>query len=130
MKALIHGMQAKEEWRAGVVTRMRVSSLTGAKAICIFEQWCEPGTGAPPHFHNMEEVLSVLSGKMEVHLGDERAILMRDESMIIPAGLVHGFRNIGGEELHVEAILAAPYFEAMLSPQGEVSVRWKSTAIR
>ncbi len=130
MKAIIHSTQPKEEWRAGVVTRMRVSSLTGAKEICIFEQWCEAGTGAPPHFHNVEEVLSVLAGKMEVHLGEDRAILMKDESVIVPAGLVHGFRNAGEEELHVEAILAAPYFEAVQSPQGGVTVRWKSPAMR
>lgn len=130
MKTIIHEKQPKEEWRAGVVTRMRVSSLTGATAMCIFEQWCEPGAGAPLHSHNVEEVLSVLGGKMEVHLGDERVVLMKDESVIIPAGLVHGFRNIGGEELHVEAILAAPYFEAVPSPQGEASVRWKSPTIR
>ena len=72
---LSDGTQTEEEWRAGVVTRMHVSELTGSKTLCIFEQWCAPGTGAPKHKHKVEEVLSVISGKVEVQLGDKIATL-------------------------------------------------------
>jgi quercetin dioxygenase-like cupin family protein len=127
MKPIIHGTQTKEEWRAGVVTRMHVSELTGSKTLCIFEQWCAPGTGAPKHTHKVEEVLSVISGKVEVQLGDKIATLTQNESVIVPAGLVHGFCNVGDGELHVQAILASGYFEAIPSPRGHTVVRWCST---
>ncbi len=114
-----------EEWRPGVFTRMCVSALNGAKALCIFEQWCRPGTGAPLHRHDVEEILLVLSGKMEVQFGGTLLVLNAEESVIIPSGVIHGFQNIGSEELHVQAILAAAYFEAWSCP-GEVrTVRWK-----
>ena len=128
MKAIKHATQPKEEWRAGVVTRMLISELTGSKALCIFEQWCAPGTGAPVHTHKVEEVLSVIDGKAEVRLGDKTAILTKYESVIVPAGLEHGFCNVGNEELHMQAILAAGYFEALPSPNGEAIVRWHSTS--
>jgi mannose-6-phosphate isomerase-like protein (cupin superfamily) len=128
MNPIIHGTQAKEEWRDGVVTRMRVSELTGSKAICIFEQWCAPGTGAPSHTHTVEEVLSVINGKVEIRLGDSFAALTRNESVIVPAGLAHGFRNIGPDVLHMQAILASGHFEANPSPEGEPIVRWSSTS--
>jgi mannose-6-phosphate isomerase-like protein (cupin superfamily) len=127
VKIINHEDQLKEEWRVGVVTQMRISALVGSNEVCIFEQWCAPGTGAPIHSHSVEEVLTVLSGAMEVRLGDERAILMANESVIVPAGLEHGFLNVGSGELHVQAILAAPFFEAILSPLGEATVRWRST---
>jgi quercetin dioxygenase-like cupin family protein len=125
VKTISHGTQPKEEWRNGVVTRMRVSALLGSKEICIFEQWCAPGTGAPIHSHSVEEVLSVLNGKMEISLGDERATLTKDDTVIVPAGIEHGFRNVGNEELHLQAVLAAPFFEAIPSKQGEAIVRWR-----
>lgn len=125
MKTISHGTQPKEEWRNGVATRMRVSALLGSKEICIFEQWCAPGTGAPIHSHSVEEVLSVLNGKMEISLGDERATLTKDDSVVVPAGIEHGFRNVGNEELHLQAVLAAPFFEAIPSNHGEAIVRWR-----
>ncbi len=125
MKAINHQTQPKEEWRTGVLTRMCISELTGSKELCVFEQWCAPGTGAPIHTHKVEEVLSVISGKAEVRLGSKTAVLSQSESVVIPAGLEHGFRNIGDEELHMRAILAEGYFEANPSPQGEAIVRWR-----
>jgi len=47
MDIIDHARQPLNEWRAGVMTRMLVSALTGAEHLCIFEQFCDPGTGAP-----------------------------------------------------------------------------------
>ena len=128
MKSINHQTQPKEEWRAGVFTRMRISELTGSKELCIFEQWCAPGTGAPVHTHKVEEVLAVIGGKVEVRLGSKIIVLTGSESVIVPAGLEHGFRNVGSSELHMQAILAAGYFEANPRPHGEAIVRWRSTS--
>lgn len=119
-----HERQASEEWRTGVTTRMRVSALTGSVQLCIFEQWCEPGRGAPTHLHAVEEVLTVLAGQAEVWHGDERATLTVGQSILVPAGRKHGFRNTGGSTLHVQATLAAPIFEASFEDRNELSRRW------
>ena len=63
MDVIDHERQPFEEWRAGVMTRMRVSSITGARQLCLFDQFCEPGKGAPTHRHTVEEVLTVLDGR-------------------------------------------------------------------
>lgn len=34
-----HTGQPLEEWRDGVVTKMRVSAEAGAHQLCIFDQW-------------------------------------------------------------------------------------------
>lgn len=124
MAIIDHGSQAKEEWRPGVMTRMRISALTGANQLCIFEQWCEPGLGAPTHLHAVEEVLTVLAGTARVWRGDEKLELVAGQSLVIAAGHPHGFTNIGDSELHVQAILASPVFEAAYDDATETPRRW------
>ena len=129
MRIINHEGLPREEWRTGVTARMLISAIVGSKELCVFEEWCAPGTSAPTHSHKVEEVLMVLSGKMEVWLGDERGTLTKGESIIVPAGIGHGFRNAGDEELHLQAILSASFLETILSPGGDVSVHWDSTSV-
>ena len=124
MKVVSHDSQTREEWRPGVTTRMVASSLTGATQLCVFEQWCEPGAGAPTHLHAVEEVLTVIEGSAEVWQDGETRTLTSGEFVIVPAGFRHGFRNIGDGALHVQAILAAPIFEAAFDDARETPRRW------
>jgi len=73
MDIIDHEREPLEQWRDGVMTRMRVSAVNGAQQLCPFEQFCEPGKGAPTHMHSVEEVLTVLSGEAEIWVEDERA---------------------------------------------------------
>ena len=124
MQVIDHARQAQEEWRPGVTTRMRVSAVSGARQLCVFEQWCAPGKGAPTHLHAVEEVLTVLEGQAEFWIADQEQTLTAGQSMIVPAGVKHGFRNTGAGTLHVLATLAAPIFEAAFDDAREVSRRW------
>src|SRR3954463_11358858 len=75
MQIIDHTGQRREQWRPGVLTRMRVSAETGAGSLCVFEQRCDPGCGVPTHVHTVEEILTVLAGQAEVWLGADRATL-------------------------------------------------------
>ena len=130
MRIVRDSEQPLEVWREGVETRMLASSAAGAAQLTIFEQWCAPGLGAPTHLHAVEEVLRVLAGAAEVWVSAERATLGPGDSVIIPAGATHGFRNVTHGALHVQAILAAPIFEARyLDPERDVR-RWGPLAFR
>jgi mannose-6-phosphate isomerase-like protein (cupin superfamily) len=124
MQIIDHEHEAREQWRAGVTTRMRASAITGTAQLCLFEQWCAPGSGAPTHLHAVEEVLTVFEGRAEVWVEQEKATLGANQSLVVPAGRRHGFRNIGDTVLHVQATLAASSFEASFEDPREVSRRW------
>jgi mannose-6-phosphate isomerase-like protein (cupin superfamily) len=124
MDIIDHASHSLDEWRTGVMTRMLVSALTGAKHLCVFEQFCDPGRGAPTHHHAVEEVLTVLDGQAELWIDEERAMLTAGQSVVVPAGRKHGFRNTGSTTLHVRATLAAPIFEAWFEGEVEVRQRW------
>lgn len=125
MSLVSHDEQPVEDWRAGVRSRMRVSAVNGARELCIFEQWIAPGAGAPAHRHEVEEVLTILAGAAEVDLGAERLDLTAGQSLIIPAGMRHGFRNPGPATLHLMATLAAAEFEARYDGAAAPVRRWQ-----
>jgi quercetin dioxygenase-like cupin family protein len=124
MRIIDHSSQSREQWRSGVLTRMQVSAVSGSAQLCVFQQWCDPGKGAPTHLHAVEEILTVLDGQAEVWLEDEHAMLAAGQSLLVPAGRKHGFRNSGTGTLHVQATLAAPIFEASFEDAREISRRW------
>lgn len=117
----------QEVWRPGVVTRLVVAASTGAAQLCQFEQWCEPGCGAPTHIHAVEEILTVLAGEADVWIEDETRRLGAGQSALVPAGRRHGFRNTGTGTLHVLATLASPIFEAQFD-NGQTPRRWPAPA--
>lgn len=124
MDILDHNPPKLDKWRDGVMTEMRVSALVQSHSLCIFEQYCDPGLGAPMHLHAVEEVLEVIEGKAEIFLGDQSTIVLPNQSVLVPAGWRHGFKNVGTGILRVRATLAAPIFEASYDDRNELSRRY------
>jgi mannose-6-phosphate isomerase-like protein (cupin superfamily) len=116
--------QPREEWRSGVVTRMLASATNGASQLCLFEQWCDPGHGAPTHLHAVEEILHVLDGEADVWMEETHVTLSSGELVLVPAGRKHGFSNSGRSTLHIRSTLAAPVFEAAYDDKRETPRRW------
>jgi quercetin dioxygenase-like cupin family protein len=116
--------RAAERWRPGVETRMLISAENGASELCIFEQWVAPGQGAPTHSHPVEEVLTVREGEADIWIGEEHVTVSTGQSLLIPAGRLHGFRNSGTGTLHIHAVLASPIFEALPEGASEPVRRW------
>lgn len=117
-----------EQWRPGVETRMLVSARNGAAQLCMFEQWVAPGNGAPTHSHPVEEVLTVREGEAEMWIDQERLIVTAGQSLIVPAGRQHGFRNSGKVTLYLHAVLASSIFEAMPEGATEPVRRWEAAS--
>ena len=129
MDIIRHADHALEEWREGVMTQMRMSHRLGGRQLCIFDQFCDPGLGAPTHVHAVEEVLEVIEGRAEIWLDGDKALVEADQSVLIPAGALHGFRNVGTTILHVRATLAAAIFEAQYDSSKETSRRWSPVRV-
>ena len=125
--------QTVEEWRAGVRTRLIASAATGAKSLCVFEQWSEPGRGAPTHSHDdAEEVLVVLEGSAKIWVGDEASVLEGGGAVIVPAGVWHGFENVSDRILHTLAAFAdaAPLVSYADAPNEALRIGQVRTAQR
>ena len=97
MDVIAHDKQRREPWRAGVETRMQVAAINGAAQLCIFEQWIQPGVGAPTHFHAVEEVLTVIAGEAEMWIEEEHAVLTAGQSLLVPGSDDTGFATSAPE---------------------------------
>jgi len=124
MRVVRRSEQTLEEWRPGVVTRRVVAASTGAETICVLEQRHEPGRGAPTHRHDSEEVVVVREGRAEFTVEGKRVTLEAGDAIILPAGVRHGFVNVGDGPLHVEAVFssAAPSVTYEEEPEAELEI--------
>jgi mannose-6-phosphate isomerase-like protein (cupin superfamily) len=68
--------------------------------------------------------LTVREGEAEMWIGEERTLVRAGQSLIVPAGRLHGFRNVGVGTLHVHAVLASAIFEQSFEGASEPVRRW------
>lgn len=91
--------------------RLRFEDTTddhGAPAV-LCEMWVEPGGGVPPHVHpRMEERFTVLEGRAEFLAGRRWAGADAGETVVVPAGTRHAYRNRGSVVAHVRCIATPP----------------------
>jgi mannose-6-phosphate isomerase-like protein (cupin superfamily) len=90
--------------------------LTGADtngAYSLFEYVVPPGLGGPPtHIHSREdELFTCVQGRVEVELDGQRHVLGQGDSLLMPRGVPHVFRNPFDEETRIIAVVSPPGLE-------------------
>lgn len=91
--------------------RLRFEQTTdehGAPAV-LCEMWVDPGGGVPPHVHpRMEERFTVVEGRAEFLSGRRWIGADAGETVVVPAGTRHAYRNRGSLVAHVRCIATPP----------------------
>lgn len=92
-----------------------------------------PGQGNAAHTHEVEEVFFILDGKVKVFLEVDgrraETVLGRWDCISCPAGVVHGFENVGLEPAYLQVMLGAArpalmgYADPELAKQRDVHLR-------
>ena len=62
------------------------------------------GDAIPLHRHRIDEVLFYDSGRAEVRVDDETYAVGAGDIVMVPAGAVHGTRNVGDEVVRLRAV--------------------------
>ncbi|MBI4634852.1 MAG: cupin domain-containing protein [Candidatus Rokubacteria bacterium] len=86
------------------------ASVVPAEHFTLSVMFVPPGQGNAAHTHEVEEVFFVLSGKVSVFVEDEagnraEATLGPWDCVSCPAGVVHGFQNVGLEPAYLQVML-------------------------
>ncbi len=87
-------VSAAEGMKKGVL----VSEADGAPHFAIRRFTLAPGAEVPRHTNEVEHEQYVLAGEYTVGIGDEEFTVEAGDSLLIPAGAVHWYRNAGEEE--------------------------------
>lgn len=95
-------------------------------AAVLFE--IEPGNALATHTDSAEEVLLVLAGEGDAHVGGETARVRAGDVAVVPALAPHGVRNSGETTLRVIGFFSSSavmsVFEGGIGPEGEEVVSW------
>lgn len=84
---------AAEGMKKGVL----VSDADGAPNFAIRRFTLDAGASVPKHTNEVEHEQYVLEGTYTVGIGDEEYEVSAGDSLLIPAGVVHWYRNEGSE---------------------------------
>jgi quercetin dioxygenase-like cupin family protein len=99
---------------------------TGTKRSSVVYFEIEPGRQLGSHTDSAEEILLILSGTVEVSLGQETGQLSTGQAALIPEMLPHGVRNTGDVTARCVGFFAAATvvstFDQPLMPFGEQAV--------
>jgi quercetin dioxygenase-like cupin family protein len=80
--------------------RLRFQPAEDGDAVLV-EMWVEPGGGVPPHVHpSMEERFEVISGELSFLSGRKWQTAAPGETVVVPAGTRHAYRNSGDGPAH------------------------------
>jgi len=80
-----------------LVVNRRVSDANFTTGMSVYPV----GKGAPMHFHNCAEQVTLLEGRGEVEVEGKVTPLVPYDSTYIPAGRMHCFRNTGDQPMRI-----------------------------
>jgi mannose-6-phosphate isomerase-like protein (cupin superfamily) len=93
--------------------------LTGQEtggSYSLFELGLGPGKGVARHTHTREdESYYVLSGELEVVVGDKKFLLKPGDTLVAPRNIPHELRNPGSADNHYLNLFSPAAFEGFLN---------------
>ncbi len=103
-------------------------SVIPAEHFTLSVMFVPPGQGNAAHTHEVEEVFFVLQGKVMVFVEDEaggraEATLGPWDCVSCPAGVVHGFQNVGLEPAYLQVMLGKARPDLMTYKDTELQQR-------
>jgi quercetin dioxygenase-like cupin family protein len=78
------------------MTRL-VAPSTGASEVMAWRAAMDAGVASPPHRHDHEEIVVLLSGTLLAKVGETEAVLTSGDACLIPAHTLHQVINTGAE---------------------------------
>jgi quercetin dioxygenase-like cupin family protein len=90
------------------VSRTFEGGKHGPCTVSFFLVHNEPGQGPRLHHHPYDETFLILDGRVRVMVGDETTEGAAGDIVIGPAGVPHGFTNVGPGPARLVCIHAAP----------------------
>jgi quercetin dioxygenase-like cupin family protein len=96
-------------WSGPLVDQVAADAY--GRDLCVILERIAPGERIPLHRHPIDEAIVVESGEVELRLGDETRIVSGRSVAFFPAGVAHGARNVGAEDVVYTAFFPSTAIE-------------------
>lgn len=93
-------VEAKSRF-SGIFAKPLLGADNGSGAVTMSELTLRPGAVLPRHTHVVEEAFFVVEGSGEAVAGEETSAVAGGTALLAPAGVPHGFRNTGEQDLRI-----------------------------
>lgn len=90
-----------KELMPGIKQYVYLDREKGTGAVTMGEMLIDPGCEIPLHVHKVEDAMIVLSGNGVFIVDDEELSFGPQDSLLAPAGSVHGIKNNGETQLRI-----------------------------
>ena len=78
-----------------------INRWAGARDTAVVYFEIQPGERLATHTDSAEEILYIVAGEAEAHVGDERGRVRAGDLAVIPEMVPHGLANVGDEPVKV-----------------------------
>lgn len=117
----------REKARLPGIEHLTVAGSTeGLSRLSVWRQTMAPGCATPPHRHDCEEVVLVVAGRGELHVGELKIPFGPDATLVLPPGLSHQIVNTGAVPLETVAAFSATPVGTFLPDGAPLELPWKS----
>ena len=114
MNAIIDHTALPQATLPGIEHRTLAGSAQGLQHLSVWRQTIAPAGATPPHRHDCEEVVLVLSGHGTLYIEDREHAFGPNTTILVAPDVPHRIVNSGTEPLEVVGIFAV----------APVDVRW------
>ncbi|MGD9601171.1 MAG: cupin domain-containing protein [Gammaproteobacteria bacterium] len=108
----------------GLEHQTLAGSKDGMTSFEIWRQTIAPRAATPVHCHDCEEVITVLRGTAECRYDDRSVTVNAEESLLIPASVVHQILNAGDGDLYIMATLAMSPVQVKTADGAPMPLPW------
>ncbi len=122
---IIHRPQPRRRYFGVAIGAVSLSGVDTGGAYCLLDLSLAPGIGVPRHTHTREdETYYVLSGELNVKVGDQSFLLRPGDTLLAPRNIPHQLRNTGRAENRYLIVFSPAGFEnfleatAVTAPEG------------
>lgn len=98
----------------------------GLAKLSVWRQTVVPGGATPPHRHDCEEVVVIVSGRGELRVNDEVFAFGPDTTLVVPQNVDHQILNTGDAPLEMLAAFAMTPVEVVLPDGSPLPLPWAS----
>jgi mannose-6-phosphate isomerase-like protein (cupin superfamily) len=98
----------------------------GLTGLSLWRQSMAPGSATPPHRHDCEEVVVVLEGSGELHMGGRIVPFGPDSTLVLPPNLPHQIVNTGRVPLKTLAAFSSTPVGTFLPDGAPIELPWES----
>ncbi|WP_051341572.1 quercetin 2,3-dioxygenase [Pseudonocardia spinosispora] len=116
---VVRAGQGPAIWMVGDTYTLKATSESTGGAFALIEASIPSGGGPPPHIHTREdEAFYLLSGQLQVSVGDETTLVRGGDFVYLPRGIAHSFTNPGVSAAHALLLITPGGFEGFFAELG------------